>query len=167
MDTVYGFLANLLLGAILLVLFPRFSMRVADDVESRPLRSGGWGIVGLVGIPIVLVLLAITIVGIPLALLGFVLYMLALWTGVVYGEFATGRYLAGRFDNENKWVGLLGGILLFSLLGLVPIVGGLPVLLALLVGLGALGTGLRRAWDERGGRSAGPETTGEDTTESA
>lgn len=174
LDTIYGFFANLLLGALLLLLFPRFSAGVADTVERRPLRTGAWGLVGLVVTPIVLVLLLVTIIGIPIALVGALLFGLSVWIGVVYGEFAIGRYLLERLDAEGRWYALVLGLLLFSLLGLVPVLGDLAILVALLVGLGALGIALRRAWRLRGDRSAGPETdeppaeeTSDDATDSA
>lgn len=158
-DTVYGFFANLVLGAVLLALFPRFSNEVADGVVDRPLRSGGWGVVALFGIPLVLVAFAITIIGIPLALLGIVLYVLAIWTGVVYGEFAVGRYLLARMDTEGNWKALLVGLLVFAVLGLVPILGGIAVLLALLVGLGALGSALRGRFRYRRAENGGASAT--------
>ncbi|MFW5919198.1 MAG: polymer-forming cytoskeletal protein [Halanaeroarchaeum sp.] len=158
-DTVYGFFANLVLGAVLLALFPRFSNEVADGVVDRPLRSGGWGVVALFGIPVVLVAFAITIIGIPIALLGIVLYVLAIWTGVVYGEFAVGRYLLARMDAEGKWKALFLGLLVFAVLGLVPILGGIAVLLALLIGLGALGSALRGRFRNRHPENGGPSAT--------
>jgi len=153
-DTVYGFFANLLIGALLLVIFPRFSERVADTGRDEPLRSGLWGLIGLVVTPVVLVLIALTIIGIPITLLGFLLYIVVAWVGLVYGEYTVGRYLLARADAGGRWVALILGLLLFSVLGLVPIVGGLAIFLVLLVGLGALGTAVRRVWRSRRG---GPE----------
>lgn len=155
-DTVYGFFANLLLGGLLLALFPRFSNEVADAVTERTVGSGGWGLLLLFGIPVLLVAFAITIVGISVALLGLMLYVLAIWVGVVYGQFAVGRYLLTRLGSRGKWKALSLGLFVFLLLGFVPIVGGIAVFLALLVGLGALGIGLRRRFAER--RAGRPET---------
>lgn len=162
-NTIYGFFANLLLGVLLLALFPRFSNDVADSVGERTLRSGGWGLLLLFGIPVVLVAFAITIIGIPVALLGLMLYVLAIWIGVVYGEYAVGRYLLARFGGEGRWTALLLGLVLFALLGLLPVIGGIAVFLALLVGLGALGAGLWGRFSDR--RSGGDEA--EQSDESA
>ncbi|MFB6070010.1 MAG: polymer-forming cytoskeletal protein [Halanaeroarchaeum sp.] len=158
LDTVYGFFANLVLGALLLVLFPRFSESVADGVRERPLRSGGWGLVALFGVPILVVLLAITLVGIPVALLVLLLYLLAVWVAVVYGEYAVGRVIVSRLGSEGRWWALLAGLLAFTLVGLVPVVGAIPTLLALLVGLGALAGALRQVWNRRGEGPSAAET---------
>lgn len=141
-DSVYGFFANLVLGFVLLGLFPRFSDEVADTVRDRPARSGGWGLLVLVGVPVVLIAFAITIVGIPVALLGVFLYLFALWVGLVYGEFAVGRLLGTRLDVGGRWTALVLGLLVFAVLGLVPVLGGIAIAVASLLGLGALGTAL-------------------------
>ncbi|MFB6133485.1 MAG: polymer-forming cytoskeletal protein [Halanaeroarchaeum sp.] len=138
LDTVYAFFANLLLGALLLVLLPGYSHRVADRVEDHPVRTGGWGVVALLAIPLVLLAFAITVVGIPIALLGVLLYLLALWLGAVYGSFAVGRAFLGAAGRESWWGALLGGLILFSLLGVLPFVGALFRFVILLLGLGGV-----------------------------
>lgn len=141
-DSVYGFFANLVLGIVLLGLFPRFSNEVADTVRDRPVRSGGWGLLALVAVPMVLIAFAITIIGIPVALLGVFLYLFALWVGLVYGEYSVGRLLGTRLDVGGRWTALVIGLLVFAVLGLVPILGGLALAVASLLGLGALATAL-------------------------
>lgn len=164
LDTVYGFFANLILGAILLLVFPGFSRRVAETASGSPARSGGIGFLLLLGIPIALVALVITIIGIPLAILGIFVYLFAIWIGVVYGEYAVGHWLLGRSsDVVNRWYALLLGLLVFAVLGLVPYLGGLLIFLVLLVGLGALASSMRGAYRGRRGSGATPTeaTTGE------
>jgi cytoskeletal protein CcmA (bactofilin family) len=163
LDTVYGFFANLILGAILLLVFPGFSRRVADRVRESPGRSGAIGFLLLIGVPIALVLIAITIIGIPLAIIGIFVYMFAVWVGLVYGEYAVGHWILSRsYDEVNRWYALLLGLLLFALLGLIPFIGGLFVFVALLLGLGALGSAMRGAYRDRRGPEPSPTeaTTG-------
>ena len=62
----------LLLGAILVLALPRFSREAAASIRQQPWQVLGVGVTVLVGVPVALVLLVITIIGIPLAvLLGF------------------------------------------------------------------------------------------------
>lgn len=136
--SLYGFLTTLLLGVILLLAFPRFSRRVATRVADDPLTSGGVGLVALIVGPILLVLLAITIIGIPLALLGAFLFALLVWIGNLYGIYSVGGWLLSFADVDNRWVALLFGLLLVALLSPIPLVGGIVQFLLLLLGLGAL-----------------------------
>ena len=141
--TAYGVAVNLVLGAVLLLAFPRFSRAVGDRVGTGALASGGVGLLALVVTPIGLALVAITIIGLPLALVGFAAYGVALWVGSVYGRYALGSWVLERVGSPNRWAALLLGVVGVALIGLVPWVGGVVDLLVLLLGLGALAFGLR------------------------
>lgn len=159
----YGLLVNLLLGAVALLVFPRFSTGVADRATADPLRSGGVGLLLFVGIPVLLVVLFISLVGIPLGLVGILAYPILLWLGYVYGSFAVGTWLLARTDTDSRWAALAAGLLVVSAIGLVPILGGLVQFLVLLLGLGALALGVRNRYRGRRAARAGtgagsPET---------
>ena len=136
--TAYGVLANLVAGAVLLVAFPRFSTTVADGVDADPLRTGAFGLLALIAIPIVCTLLLLTVIGIPLSIAGFVAYAFLVWAGALYGRFAIGRWLLEQADRDSRWLALLVGVLAVALLKLVPILGDLVEAAVVLVGLGAL-----------------------------
>jgi cytoskeletal protein CcmA (bactofilin family) len=160
----YSLLANLLLGAILLLLFPAFSARLAGQVADEPAKAGGVGLLTLVGVPILLALVAITIIGIPIAIVGAVVYGLAIWVGVVYGQYAVGAWALRRAGRDDRWLALVTGVVGFTLLGAIPILGGLFELGALLLGLGALALELRNSFRTR--RTSGPsnrQTTFDDS----
>jgi len=154
LGAVYGFVVNFLLGAVVLVAFSRFSAAVADRAVADPLRSAGVGLLLFVGIPILLVLLFVSLVGIPLGLLGILLYAFVLWLGYVFGAYALGAWLAGFADSDSKWVALAVGLVLVSLVGFVPILGGLIQFVVLLLGLGALALGGRARYSGRGDETA-------------
>ncbi|PSP75669.1 cell shape determination protein CcmA [Halobacteriales archaeon QS_1_68_20] len=139
---VYWFLVNLALGAVLLVVFPRFSRTVADWAEAQPLRAGGVGLLWLFAVPVFLSILAVTVVGIPLALLGFVLYLLSFWVGSIYGRYAVGAWLTATFDGSNRWVDLLVGFVVVFVAARIPVLGGLVEVAVFLLGLGAMVTTL-------------------------
>ena len=148
---VYTFLANLVLGALLLVLFPRFSQGVADRVREDPIRTGGIGFGLLIGIPMLLLVLTLTIIGIPLMLVGAFLFVLVIWIALVYGRFAVGAWLlsllVGNDDTafagiNRRWVALILGLLVIPVVAQLPYIGWLINGLVFLLGLGAVGWGL-------------------------
>lgn len=153
---VYGTLVNLALGAILLVLFPGGSRRIAETVADRPLRSAGIGLATVVVVPLVLVLTAVTIIGIPLALLGAVLFGITAWAGLVYGRFALAAWALSRADVDSRWVALLVGVVGLGLVGAIPILGGLVDFVVSLLGLGAIATTVVSA--RRSARGSSPDT---------
>ena len=153
----YVMIVNLVLGAILLLVVSRFSDRVGATVGDEPLRATGVGVAALIGIPIGLGLLAVTIVGIPLMLAGVFLYVLLLWVALIYGRFAVAVWALAQFDVENRWLALFVGIVGLGLLGQVPVVGWLITLATFLLGLGAVTLTIFRSWRGRGGGGA-PDT---------
>lgn len=159
--TINTFVFNLLLGALLLGLLPNFSDRVADRVATEPAKTGLAGIGTFLGVPILLVLVAITVVGIPISLVGLLAFLVFSWIGLVYGRFAVGLWLLSFADVDSRWVGLVVGLLLAVVLWQIPVIGGLLNLIIFLLGLGALVLGLVT----RRRRIAGPseQTTVDET----
>lgn len=135
---IYGFLVNLLVGALLLLVLPDTSERIIEAVEDAPVRTGGVGLAALIGVPIALVIVAITIVGIPITFAGFVAYALAVWIGTIYGRFGVGALLLSYTDVENRWADLLAGLVVVAVLVRIPVIGGLFGFIVLLLGLGAM-----------------------------
>ena len=152
-----SFLTNAVLGVALLLGAPRFARRVTDTGTGRPALSAGVGLGTLVGIPAVLVALAITIVGIPVSIAGLLVYLPLLWVGFVYGAVLTGTWLLDRAGYDSLWGGLAVGLALPALVSLVGL-SWLLDLAYLLLGLGALALSalaLRRGGGHRRGEGGG------------
>ena len=143
---VYALVVNFLLGAFLLLAFPAFAARTTRYARTEPLAAGGVGLLALVGIPVVLVLLLLTIVGIPLSLVGFLAFGLLAWVGAVVGRIAVGEWLTRLADVENRWLSLVVGLLAVAVLVRVPLLGGVFELVVFLLGLGALAATLYRTY---------------------
>ena len=168
----YRFMANLLLGAVLVGVLPRFSRRVSDTVVSDPVRTWLSGFAVTILAPILLVLFGLSLFGIPLALSGIVLFVVLSWIGTVYGRFAVGLWLLAAVPRalayagldvsavENRWAGLLVGAISVGLLVRLPYLG--PVLegVVLVLGLGAVARLAYRTYrrTERG-EAAEPDRT--------
>ena len=155
---VYSGLTSLLLGAILLVSTPNFSRRLAEVATTEPLRTTGIGIGTLVGTPIALVILAVTIVGLPLSLVGFLTFGAVVLAATTYGAVALGTWLLSLGGYRNRWAALVVGVVVVAVARQVPVVGWVTRLAVLLIGLGALATTL---YELRGTDDAGGDTGGD------
>lgn len=138
----YWLLANFVLGAIIVLVAPDFARRVTGLGTKKAVRSGGVGLLAIVAVPIVLLLLLLTIVGIPLSLAGGVGFLLALWVAGVYGALVLGTWLLSLADYNNRWAALFAGLFVLAVLDFVPL-GGVLEFVVLLVGLGAFALALR------------------------
>ena len=138
---MFGLLAA---GALLLALFPRFTASAVQTVQASPLGSLGLGIAIFFSLPPVMLLLVITIIGIPIALMLAGLYAVALLAGFLVAAFFIGERLLklGRWRAEGGYwtrVGMLAiALIILWLVRHVPYVGGLLILVALAIGLGAM-----------------------------
>jgi cytoskeletal protein CcmA (bactofilin family) len=139
------------IAALLVAALPDFCARVAETLRSRTAMSLLLGFIALVCIPAAALILLFTIIGVPLALMTVALYLALLLAGYVSTGIGVGEWVLTRFKPDRagaKWwrIGAaVLGMLAISLLGRLPYVGGLVVLIALLLGLGALLLQVRHA----------------------
>jgi hypothetical protein len=129
--------------AVLVVMFlPRQVERTAQTAVQSPLVAGGVGLLTAIVAPLLLVILAITILLIPVSLLGFLLLVIA-WA---FGLIALGTEVGRRLEtslNQNWTPAVSAGIGTFILvlvtngIGKIPCVGWIAPFLVGILGLGA------------------------------
>jgi hypothetical protein len=148
-----GFFA---LGLLLIFLLPGISARAIDTLRAQPWPSLGIGAAILVITPIVA--LIVFIIGVLIGGWWLGVLLLPIWILVLAIGYAVSGYLVGRLLFARLgWAGyhdalaLLGGLFVLTVLGLLPVLGGLIGLAALVFGAGAMaltvsrGTWMRRA----------------------
>lgn len=142
-------LGIVLIGALMILLAPRFSREAAGAVQSKPLQSLGLGFVLLIGIPLAIIVLLVTIIGIPLALLlGFgyaLLLLLGHLVGAIFlGDFALGKAMPPKL--KSSWwrvLFLFLALIVIAIVKEIPVLGGFAVFLLFLAGIGAFAM---RSW---------------------
>lgn len=95
-------LTTLLVGAILVALAPDWARSRMDEVVERPLGSFGYGLVVLLFVVLVTVVLAITVVGLVVALPLAIVAYLAWAVGSAVAFLAVGDRLVGSADGWAK-----------------------------------------------------------------
>lgn len=134
----------LVFAAILATALPGAYARVGETVRRRWPLSLLIGFIALVCIPVAAMLILLTVIGVPLALTTFAVYLALLVVGYVSAGIAVGELTLQRLQpvraGHSGWrIGAaVLGMLAISLLGRVPWLGGLVVLAALLLGVGAV-----------------------------
>lgn len=131
-------IAAVAFGAVLLALFPIRTQGAADRVRASFLKSLGLGVLVLIGAPIATILLAITIVGIPLAIAVLLVYMILLYAAAVFTALALGQYILSRSRDRvpQPFGSMILGLVILAVVSLIPFLGWLVKLAAVLVGLG-------------------------------
>jgi len=131
--------STLVLGLLLLWVYPIFTQQVAATIQERPWLSLGVGGALLIGVPLVVLLCMVTIAGIPIGLMLGALYLVTLYVGRVFVVFWAGqRVLRWASAAPSPAWAFVTGLVLYSLLALIPLIGNLVALVAMVAGLGAL-----------------------------
>lgn len=156
----------LIVGALMLALWPNATRRIEDQIRERPLQSFGWGLLLVIAFPVALlaavflvVVLAIlgglitlgelagTILGFGFLGIGLgaTLFGFAFWlvSKAVFGHLV-GDQLFERISPrtlDSRWgavLALLVGVVLYELVRAVPLVGPVVAVLVILIGFGAI-----------------------------
>jgi|Napbiome12C3dose_1001474.scaffolds.fasta_scaffold00049_1 cytoskeletal protein CcmA (bactofilin family) len=133
------FLLATIIGFLLLKFLPVFFSTTAQLITQKPWLSLGIGFLTAIISPFVFLLLLITIIGIPIAmLLAFALVVLS-YLAKIFVAFVIGQLILGRFSKQphTAWA-LILGLVIYSLVKAIPIFGWLISVIAILTGLGAL-----------------------------
>ena len=137
-------LGFVVLAAILAAAFPAEVRRVGNQLRTHPGLSLFAGFVALVCVPFAALILMITIIGLPIALVVMLLYALLLIVGyaaagVMLGDAALQRFRAEDAAHLGYRIGAAtAAMLLLALIARIPVLGGFVVLAAVLFGMGAI-----------------------------
>jgi hypothetical protein len=159
LSKAWRWVSVLIAGLVLLLTAPQWLERRSDFISARPLAALGWGAAGVVGVPVLVLLLAAFVV-LALVLVGLLklsaLSMLTVGAGIlgegslVFGYWGSlalvapvivatwlGRSLR-RSPEGSRYLAFSLGWLLLTVAGLVPVLGGVVGALVILFGFGAL-----------------------------
>lgn len=133
--------AGLLFGIVAFVLVPNMFQAPREQTEQRRwARVFGIGLASLVLIPIAAVFVALTLIGLPLAMFAIGGYALALYLGKLFIAAEIGRRILKLDWNKRSEVvwSLLLGLLILAVLAELPVIGGLLGFALAVFGLGTV-----------------------------
>jgi hypothetical protein len=137
---VLGFIGCLALGLILAVLLPKQLDAVSGRIRKTPLPVLGYGFIGILLVVPVLIVLAISIVGIlliPIELAAVVFFGL-------FGYYAVARVIGDKLsqslgkETPVVLLSLLLGLILLGIVDIIPFFGDLVGTVAVVMGFGAV-----------------------------
>jgi len=134
----------LVVGLIAISLVPKKVLEVKEEMLKRPWPSIGWGVVYFFLTPIAVVLLMLTIIGVPLALIIIPLYFISLYFAVILAGFTIGLLISDKLSaKKDKYKGsliwpLILGLAVVLIVTSIPIFGWLVKLVIIWWALGAI-----------------------------
>jgi len=144
-----SFLTALACGLVLGLLLRKFSLALVAGVVARPLLEFGRGFLALVVLPVASALLFVTLLGIPLGILGVLSFIALIILGCIGAPIVLGSLILHAVRRSAEYevsvLSIVIGALAYALLGLIPILGWVAQAVLVVVTIGAI-VGLKWNW---------------------
>lgn len=124
-------------GVVLLSFFKKRHDAMKLDIVHNPVKGFGIGIIALFLSLVASVVLCITVIGIPLVVIGWLFAALCIYGGVVSVLTLVGE-LVLRHKTQNAYAHLVVGCLIYLVVGAIPVAGGVVTAILFFVAIGAV-----------------------------
>ncbi|HWO07370.1 MAG TPA: hypothetical protein VNM40_02190 [Candidatus Paceibacterota bacterium] len=157
-----GFITLLLVAKLLMsivgafaigYLFHRYSRELVATAATQPLLEIGRGAVFLIVVPVASIIVLVTIIGMPLGILGLLIYVASLLFVSLAAPIVAGsivhKWIWKPAGYEVNWKTILLGVAVHFVLGLIPFLGWLVNFGIMLLTLGAavrIQWGIAKEW---------------------
>lgn len=162
---IIAFLMALITGIIIIAIWPGGSRKVAATLKGKPWLGLGWGAIILFATPLAVLVTFITIIGIPVGVVGLITYGILIYlsqvaVGLFLGYWILGSFGDNRVETRGALIGALAiGLAILTLLKLIPFIGFALWLATTVFGIGAIILSFRKTGAETPVLSL-PEDTG-------
>jgi len=139
LDLVRRAAAAFATGLVAMWLLGTVARRPSALLRQRPGAAAGLGFAVTLALPVVLIVTLFTVVGIPVALIGFGLYAAGLYLATPVVAYSIAGAAFDRWRPRTSRVIVLGaGVSLLTVLGAVPWLGTVVVAVVVIAGMGGL-----------------------------
>ena len=137
---VSGFIILLIMYLAFPKLFKKIDEKIEDNKVSNYFSKIGIGFIGLIMIPIISIISICTIIGMPIGFVLLASYVMSLYFGTLITAYIVGNklYTLGLKKEYNFYTVSFFGLIVMSVLGLIPFVSGIVGFFGLLFGLGMI-----------------------------
>lgn len=146
--SIYSSFTALVVGLVLIALWKNEIIKLTDIMLAKIGPSIGWGVIALFLTPIIIVLLLITLIGIPLAFILAALWLVTIWVSKVLVGIAIGRRVLEQWAKNKKdslILAMILGIVISWFIFSLPLLGWIASLVAIWWGLGGIYLFFRKA----------------------
>ena len=135
---IFGIFSALISGLVIVSIFRKQTVMITDDMLSNTSNRIALGAVIFIIVPIIAIVLALTVIGIPLALSILALWLISVYAGKLFAGILIGRSIIEKTYPASKdslvWAMILG-IIISYLLFAVPLAGWVLSFFAILWGM--------------------------------
>jgi len=127
-----------LLGAVIIWLMPKLLSRVIVLIKHNYWTAFWQGLVFTIGVPVLMFVLAVTIIGAPLSILLGLAYGLMMIFGYVSAVTLVGSWLIKKADKTwtRQLLAFVVGAIVYAIIAVIPVIGCLVVFVLMMMGIG-------------------------------
>lgn len=130
-----GTLSLLVIGMLLIKLSGKFMEKTGKIVKDSFWKSMGIGFLIVFLTPVLFIILLITIIGAPIALITITLYFIMLYMTKIFAIFALGTRILPK---KSPYFSYSVALIIYAVVVAIPVIGGIVSFIVLLTGMGAL-----------------------------
>ena len=139
---VLKYIAALLTGIVFILIARKYIPGLMQTLKSKPWPCLGYGALFFFLAPVAIGIAFLLVIGIPLGLAGLALYILAVYLGHIFIGLFIGKWMLRQHTDTTPVGPLIGalalGLLVVYVIAVIPVIGCLSDLAAILFGLGAI-----------------------------
>ena len=136
---LYNALTLILLGFVVLFLLKVWAPRFWEEAQIKPVTNALIGLAGIVLVPIAIVILIMTILGMAAALALGAFAALAGIIGLVIGIRWIGQFILKTGSKHAEELGAYAlAVIILTFVGILPVVGSLAIFVIFLIGFGTV-----------------------------
>jgi hypothetical protein len=142
-----------ILGIVIIKLFPKQFLAVDNKLREKPAVNILVGFVMILVSAAVIILLAITLIGLPLAAIMAMLFIISLMLSTIFVSHSLGKKIINWFGGKGKPVfSFILGTIVLIILSMLPIIGWVILAIAVSLGYGAIFYSVRAYWPKIKGK---------------
>ncbi|MGE5444987.1 MAG: hypothetical protein ACM3SR_10370 [Ignavibacteriales bacterium] len=131
--------SSLVIGLLMLKFLPVYTQRTANVITENPWASLGIGFLTTVLFPVIFIILLVTLVGIPIALILLFTFLIIAYITKVFVSLLIGQKIFKFIGRQTKsgWA-LVVGLIVYGIITIIPVIGWIVSMLVFLFGLGGV-----------------------------
>ena len=142
------FLSALIFALALGLFFHRYAQTLVGNAMAQPLLEIGRGLVVLIVLPVASIIFIVTLIGIPFGILGLIAFVALLIFASPIAAIITGsvvhKWYSKSAEYHVTWQTITLGVVVLTLIGFVPLLGGIAKFVLILLALGSI---LKMKWE--------------------
>ncbi|MFC1710523.1 hypothetical protein ACFL0F_02600, partial [Patescibacteria group bacterium] len=146
---LYMFFSFLLVGLLFIHFYSNYADNATKMIETKPWASLGIGLAGMILVPFAFIILLVTIIGIPLAFVLLFAFGVYIYLSKLVLMLWLGKLLLSKLDKKSsQYLAFVVGLLIFAILGFIPVINVFVKMAAVLFGFGAMLLTCREAYQK-------------------